>query len=60
MRESRQGVFYRLEASCATADKESKQRQRRESHSLQRPTAQARAKIEINKIKNPNRIELNE
>jgi hypothetical protein len=44
MRESRQGVFNRPEASCATADKESEQRQVRQSHSLQRPATQARAK----------------
>lgn len=60
MRESRQGVFNRPEASCATADKESEQRQVRQSHSLQRPATQARAKKEINKIKDPNRIEVNE
>lgn len=61
MRESLQGVFYRPETSCATADKESERRPVRDSHRLQRPSIEARAKEKkINKIKNPNRIELNE
>lgn len=59
MRESLQGVFYRPETSCATADKESERRPVRDSHRLQRPSIEARAKEEKKSIKSRTQIESN-